>query len=186
MDAIARACTVYCIGSLLYYVQMSGIYSDSKTFVDMPMKYDPEIVNANWLKMIERNDNDPTNSTFLLSFINDHFDTVGSDLIEYIPTDWKEEPTFITNIKYNNYKNWALDLNKLWLQLGRQVSIDVLNNPQRHSFLPREYPMIVPGGRFRESYYWDSFWILRGLLVCDMYTTAMDVVNNLMNDIDVK
>jgi alpha,alpha-trehalase len=32
--------------------------------------------------------------------------------------------------------------------------------------------MVVPGGRFRESYYWDSYWIIRGLLVCNMTTTA--------------
>ena len=57
------------------------------------------------------------------------------------------------------------DLNQLWLVLGRQVNISTHLYPQRTSFVPRNYPMIVPGGRFRESYYWDSWWIVRGLLV---------------------
>jgi alpha,alpha-trehalase len=43
--------------------------------------------------------------------------------------------------------------------------------------------MIVPGGRFRESYYWDSWSIIRGLLVCDMIVTAQYVVDNLLDDI---
>eukprot|EP01034_Spumella_vulgaris_P021312 gene21312-27342_t len=42
---------------------------------------------------------------------------------------------------------------------------------------------MVPGGRFRESYYWDSWFIIRGLLVCDMYDTTLYVINNLLDDI---
>jgi alpha,alpha-trehalase len=37
---------------------------------------------------------------------------------------------------------------------------------------------IVPGGRFREWYYWDSFWIIRGLLVSEMYETAKGITRN--------
>jgi alpha,alpha-trehalase len=44
--------------------------------------------------------------------------------------------------------------------------------------------MMVPGGRFRESYYWDSWWIVRGLLVCDMNITAQNVINNLLDDVN--
>lgn len=43
--------------------------------------------------------------------------------------------------------------------------------------------MIVPGGRFRETYYWDSYWIVRGLLVCGMSRTARNVVDNLLDDV---
>ena len=38
---------------------------------------------------------------------------------------------------------------------------------------------MVPGGRFREVYYWDSFWIIRGLVVCGMLDTARGMVDNL-------
>lgn len=69
------------------------------------------------------------------------------------------------------------------MDAGRQVSASVKENPERHTFLPRQYPMIVPGGRFRESYYWDSWWIIRGLLVCDMPTTAEYVLRNLLGDV---
>ena len=32
------------------------------------------------------------------------------------------------------------------------------------SFIPINRTFIVAGGRFREPYYWDSFWIIEGLL----------------------
>jgi len=149
MDAIVRACSIYCIGSLLYYVQTTQLYPDSKTFVDMPMRYDPEIINNNFMKWLLVKENDPTNTTMLLDFINAHFDEVGSDLITTTPDDYNKNPEFLNNINNKKYKKWAKDLNDLWLVLGRRVSDDVYIHPQRHSFLPRKNIMIVPGGRFR-------------------------------------
>jgi alpha,alpha-trehalase len=43
----------------------------------------------------------------------------------------------------------------------------------------------VPGGRYREIYYWDTFWILEGLLKSELYTYAWDVLQNFMDFIDV-
>jgi alpha,alpha-trehalase len=40
--------------------------------------------------------------------------------------------------------------------------------------------IIVPGGRFRESYYWDTYWIVKGLKVSDMTNTAYNSVMNLL------
>jgi alpha,alpha-trehalase len=40
--------------------------------------------------------------------------------------------------------------------------------------------MIVPGGRFIEFYYWDTFWIVKGLLVSGMNNTAQMIVENLL------
>jgi neutral trehalase len=37
------------------------------------------------------------------------------------------------------------------------------------------------GDRFRETYYWDSYWVLRGLLVSGMAETASGLVGNLMS-----
>jgi neutral trehalase len=42
---------------------------------------------------------------------------------------------------------------------------------------------VVPGGRFEESYYWDSYWIIRGLLICDRTETAWGVISNLLEDV---
>ena len=50
-------------------------------------------------------------------------------------------------------------------------------------FLPN--PVVVPGGRFREIYYWDSFWIIKGLLACGMKNTAKGMVENLLHFVDI-
>ena len=43
-------------------------------------------------------------------------------------------------------------------------------------YLPN--PVIVPGGRFREIYYWDTFWIIKGLLACGMNETVKGMIEN--------
>ncbi|KAI4456200.1 trehalase [Holotrichia oblita] len=34
------------------------------------------------------------------------------------------------------------------------------------------------GGRFREVYYWDTYWIINGLLISEMYETAKGMIDN--------
>lgn len=175
---IARACSVYCYGDILAAVQQSGIYNDSKTFVDMPMRADPEAVNAAFEGI------DSSDEAQLRLFLDTYFDPAGSDLDEWLPPDLQEQPAFLSYIQDPVLRAWGSELNQLWRALGREVAASVAENPQRHSFLPRRYPMIVPGGRFRESYYWDTWWIVRGLLVCDMTLTARYVIDNLLDDVE--
>lgn len=49
---------------------------------------------------------------------------------------------------------------------------DVRDNPDLYSIVYVPNPFIVPGGRFRESYYWDSYWIVKGLLISQMNQTV--------------
>ncbi|CAI5493867.1 unnamed protein product [Closterium sp. Naga37s-1] len=42
-------------------------------------------------------------------------------------------------------------------------------------------PVIVPGERFREMYYWDTYWVIRGLLVSGMLDSALAAVRNLLH-----
>lgn len=37
-------------------------------------------------------------------------------------------------------------------------------------------PIIIPGGRFQECYYWDTYWIVKGLIVCEMFDTALSLI----------
>lgn len=55
---------------------------------------------------------------------------------------------------------------------------------QRYSLVHQPYPLIVPGGRFVESYYWDSYWVIQGLLRCGMTATAQGVALNLVHMLD--
>ena len=50
----------------------------------------------------------------------------------------------------------------------------MVSHPERHSLLAPAgaAPFVVPGSRFRECYYWDTFWSLRGLLACGLLELA--------------
>lgn len=179
VDTIDQACSIYCTGDILTTIQLSGIYNDSKTFPDMPMKFDPDVVQASFNNIVDKHDINQ-----LRQFLNENFDEAGSDLMPYSPPDLQEHPAFLDYIENDDYRQWASELNQRWNSLGKQLTADVASYPQRHSFVPINYPMIVPGGRFRESYYWDSWWILKGLLVCDMVESAMNIVNILLDQVN--
>jgi len=49
---------------------------------------------------------------------------------------------------------------------------DVRDHPELYSMIYVPNPFIVPGGRFREFYYWDSYWIIRGLIISQMTETV--------------
>lgn len=176
---VTEACSVYCTGDLLKAVQLAPLYNDSKTFVDMPMINDPSIVLQEFYQLAQ-----PISNSALQDFVESQFLPAGSDLVTWVPNDWSSSPSILRRIDDPDYYSWTEGLNNLWLLLGRNVSLSVHQFPQRHSYLPRNYPMVVPGGRFRESYYWDSWWILQGLIACDMYQTSADVISNLLEDID--
>lgn len=45
--------------------------------------------------------------------------------MDWIPTDWKESPKYVSNVKDDNFRNFAVELNKLWKILGRKMKDDV-------------------------------------------------------------
>ena len=40
------------------------------------------------------------------------------------------------------------------------------------------------GGRFREFYYWDTYWIIQGLLLSEMYDTTRGILENFLSMVD--
>uniref|UniRef100_A0A915CMD9 Trehalase n=1 Tax=Ditylenchus dipsaci TaxID=166011 RepID=A0A915CMD9_9BILA len=83
--------------------------------------------------------------------------------------EWKESPPLLELIKDDALREWAMDLNVVWKNLCRQMKPDVEAHPDRYSLLyvPRRF--VVPGGRYREFYYWDTYWTIKGLLVSGMH-----------------
>lgn len=169
------ACGLQCGGILLQTIQFSGLFNDSKTFVDMPMVQNPQCV------LDEFNSLDDYSPASLFDFVDRNFEPSCSDMLLWMPPDFQLHPAFLKDIPDKIVREWAYDVNLLWSLLGRQVSSDVYENPLRHTLLPLRSPhMIVPGGRFCEFYYWDSYWILQGLLVSGMYSTAKGMVDNFL------
>ncbi len=65
----------------------------------------------------------------------------------------------------------ASALNERWKELGRVIRPE-LEGSDSTSLIYLERPFVVPGGRFREMYYWDSYWTILGLLKSEMTDTV--------------
>ena len=152
--------------------QMSNGIKDSKIFVDMKMKLSPNET------MKKFNDFMKTENNTIEKFINANFEKEDSEFETWYPSDWNPNPKFIDNIKDPKLRDWARNLNSIWKSLGRKIKDDVRLHPELYSMIYIPHPVIIPGGRFREMYYWDSYWIIRGLLVCEMYDTAKGMISN--------
>ncbi|THF94447.1 hypothetical protein TEA_019229 [Camellia sinensis var. sinensis] len=114
-----------------------------------------------------------------------YFNGAGEDLVHTEPVDFVPEPEgFLPEVVNWEVRAWALEVHSLWKNLRRKVSDRVLERPEFHTLLPLTKPVIIPGSRFREVNYWDSYWVIRGLLASKMYETAKGIVTNLISLID--
>ncbi|MEC5341307.1 alpha,alpha-trehalase TreF [Brenneria populi] len=119
-------------------VQSARIFDDGKTFPDCAPKIDPLDILMRYRRMKNRPGFD------LKQFVDAHFwppERAESDYISDPRSSLKEH------------------IDNLWSVLTRE--------PQDHipwsSLLPLPQAYIVPGGRFRETYYWDSYFTMLGL-----------------------
>ncbi|CAD6186790.1 unnamed protein product [Caenorhabditis auriculariae] len=176
---------IYCNGPILKAVNDMGLYNDSKTFVDMPMLQDPAMVLSAFSSVFGNNSNSNNMSKVRLqTFIDQYFSAPGSELVVCTPSDWKPNPPKLATIQDPKLRDWALQLNNIWKDLCRQVNTTILDHSSRYSLLYVPHPFIVPGGRFREFYYWDAYWIIKGLIACDMYDSTKNMIRNLASVID--
>lgn len=174
---------IYCHGPLLHKIQMSKIFKDSKTFVDMKMKYSPNETFERFSKFMNDHGENP-GYIDIYNFVNNTFDPAGAEFEDWLPSDWKESPKFLNDIHDPDFRDWGSKLNQIWKVLGRKMKNDVKENPDRYSIIWVPYPAIVPGGRFREFYYWDSYWIIKGLLLSEMTDTARGMLDNFLYIVD--
>ncbi|XP_037091996.1 trehalase-like isoform X2 [Pollicipes pollicipes] len=170
---------IFCEGPLLHTVQMARLHKDSKHFVDMSMRHDPEEVKANFQSMMRRTGQQPTQED-VRAFLEDNFNEPGSEFVEWRPSDWTENPKFLSRIEDRELRVWIQELHGFWKELGREVTGEVYLHPERFSLIFVPNPTIVPGGRFREFYYWDSYWVIKGLLLSEMYHTVRGMLENFL------
>ncbi|VDO39789.1 unnamed protein product [Onchocerca flexuosa] len=57
-------------------------------------------------------------------------------------------------------------------------------DPRRTSLIHVPEEFIVPGGRFREFYYWDAYWIVKGLAVCGLHNAIKKMITNFVTVVD--
>uniref|UniRef100_A0A4W5L8X2 Trehalase n=1 Tax=Hucho hucho TaxID=62062 RepID=A0A4W5L8X2_9TELE len=90
----------------------------------------------------------------LREFLHKYFEEPGTEFEPWSPPDWHDKPQFLTKIADAELHSWAEKLHRLWKSLGRKISSDALAHPELSSQIFTPHPVIVPGGRFRELYYW--------------------------------
>ncbi|XP_061361632.1 trehalase-like [Gastrolobium bilobum] len=161
-----------------------GLGVDPKTYVDMPLKLDLCVTEEAFDKL-GRSGDGKVSVEELTCFIEEYFERAGDDMEPLEAEDFVEEPEgFLAKVEHPEVREWALKVHSLWNNLSRKMCNGVKREPHLHTLLPVPSPFIIPGSRFRELYYWDSYWVIRGLLVSKMYKTATGIVINLISLIE--
>jgi alpha,alpha-trehalase len=138
---------------------MSAIFPDGKTFVDAVAKSTPDDI------LKEYRASRPAAPAALKQFVSAHFSLPeGASSVPSAP----EQIPLVTHI----------DL--LWNQLTRSTP----SAPPYSSALPLPRPYVVPGGRFREIYYWDSYFTMLGLVESGRHDLVEDMVGNFAYMVD--
>lgn len=140
-------------GSLFTDIQTQQIFKDSKTFVDALPKADPQEILKAYQQQKESTGFD------LKQFVTHYFALPAQD--ERVTASDKNRPV-------------REHIQLLWDVLARNADHDDL----RSSLLALPHPYIVPGGRFREIYYWDSYFTMLGLAA----SSRADMISNMVSN----
>ncbi|CCG98566.1 Alpha,alpha-trehalase [Fibrella aestuarina BUZ 2] len=145
--------------SLFHDVQMGRVFPDQKTFVDCIPNENPAEVEAAY--EAARQQPDFELSTFVLA----HF-----TLPERPATDYVSDTRLTT----------AAHIDRLWERLTRPADVPVPHD----SRVALPHPYVVPGGRFREIFYWDSYFTMLGLRESGRTDLIRDMIDNFAYLID--
>lgn len=138
-------------GELFHNVQLQRIFEDGKTFPDcIPLLPLAEIIRR-YEESREKPDFD------LRDFVHQYFN-LPPEFHHSFQTEYRESAC--QHIEY------------LWEILSRSPG------PEDTSLIPLKYPYVVPGGRFREVYYWDSYFTMLGLAASGRFDLVESMINN--------
>lgn len=140
-------------------IQLAAIFKDSKTFVDLVPRHDFLTLEEIYLAEKRKADFD------LSVFVSENFEDHSMQALE-----------FETDTTKTMYEHIGL----MWDKLTRGPDAVVPNS----SRLALPYKYVVPGGRFQEIYYWDSYFTLEGLLAANRTDLAVSMVDNFSHLID--
>jgi alpha,alpha-trehalase len=138
---------------LFVAVQTAHIYPDGKTFPDAVPKTAPAEILARY--HAER----PASAEALKAFVETYFT---------LPTAVTAPHAAASIVPIDRH------IDQLWPLLTRSTP----SVPPYGSLLPLPEPYVVPGGRFGEVYYWDTFFTMLGLIE----SGRSDLVDNMVRD----
>ena len=140
------------LGSLFHDVQMSQVFEDGKTFVDWTPKQSPEVI-------LQRYSLESDRSTF--------------DLKQFVEANFN--PPFVPSAgEVDTDRPIEEHLQSHWDYLTRSTR----DQPPFTTLIPLKSDYVVPGGRFREVYYWDSYFTMIGLGV----SGRVDLIESMLDN----
>ncbi len=133
-------------------VMLLQVFPDSKTFADAIPQVSPDEINSLYHQI------DRSNRQEIMEFVHHWFqlpqENPGDTIIESQPIDQH--------------------ISSLWSHLLREP--DKPNHIS--SLIPLPFSYVVPGGRFREIYYWDSYFTMLGLRHSGRIDVIRDMIKN--------
>lgn len=144
-------------GSLFAEVQKRRLFADSKTFADAVPRRSAEAIMADW------SENSALDDRQLRMFVEANFE---------LPSDIDQPKPDVRPL--------ADHIAALWDDLTREMPVVAADVSALA--LPRRY--VVPGGRFRELYYWDSYFTMLGLARSGRQDLVEDMLVNFGSLID--
>ncbi|MGE0031971.1 MAG: alpha,alpha-trehalase TreF [Steroidobacteraceae bacterium] len=140
-------------------VQLERVYEDGKTFVDALPRMAPAEILADYQR----------------ESAGAHF-----DLRTFVTSRFDAPHTATSDFRPDRTAGVEAHIDALWAVLERPP-----DQPNPHSsLLPLPYRYIVPGGRFREIYYWDSYFTMLGLEESGRHDITVDMMRNFAYLID--
>ena len=138
------------IYSLFEAVQKSQVFEDQKEMADAIPLFPISKINENY--QLEK-------------------DNAGFDLKEFVLRHFKfdQKVSFIQEVDSLPIED---HIEKLWDELARTAY------EEKGTLLKLPKPYIVPGGRFNEFFYWDSYFVMLGLQVSGRIEMMKNIVEN--------
>jgi alpha,alpha-trehalase len=133
-------------------VQMAKVFPDGKTFADCSPTGDPAAI----LDAYRKEKSNP-----------------GFDLKAFAMAHFTPPTAHSSNYKADLSRSVSDHINALWPVLTRSADA---KSPG--TLLPLPNPFVVPGGRFGEVYYWDSYFTMLGLKTA----AKQELINNMVDN----
>jgi alpha,alpha-trehalase len=146
----------HALGPLFADVQNARVFPDSKTFVDARPLFPPARIVSEY----EAERHAP--GFDLRAFVASHFAPPASPAVP------------VASATSDTAVSMEAHIRALWPALTRPADVpDPLS-----SRIPLPSPYVVPGGRFREVYYWDSYFTMLGLVESGRVDLVQDMLDN--------
>ncbi|KAG8739907.1 hypothetical protein FRC10_005006 [Ceratobasidium sp. 414] len=194
---------IFCQGQTIHLMADAMNHNDSKTFVDRASTLDGRQFNDSLSEFFKKSLEGQFTVKEFLDHINDKSEMLeaGGELRHYNNSRFPNTPDFIAQIrpKARLFQAWSKIVHHYWNNLDRTMiqkhgnslipgpGSDPDEDPTQGTYsttlIRLEHPFVIAGGRFREQYYWDSFFIMEGLLAADMGYLARTTLLNFMDQI---